>query len=57
MFKECIDTTLNCKWKYANKYCLENMECFIDKETNRCNLFIKSSGKKNTYKQDRIKIK
>lgn len=57
MFKKCIDATSKCKWRYTGKYCLESMECFIDKETNKCNLFIKNNGKKNTYKQDRIKVK
>ena len=57
MFKKCIDNTLHCVWKYDDKYCMETYECFIDKETNRCNLFLKDNRKKTTYSQNTVKTR
>jgi len=57
VFKNCIDLNTKCVYRHLGKICTQELECFINSDTNKCNLSIKPIGKKSTYSIDSIKTK
>lgn len=55
--KDCIDLKSKCVYRHLGKICSQELECFINNETNKCNLLIKPIGKKSTYGIDSVKTK
>lgn len=57
MNKLCIDLKNKCVHRVCGIFCMEDKECFINFDINKCNLSIKPIGRKTNYNKNSVKIK